>query len=46
MGETFGRIYFDQRGRITQQLHITSVPAIAQQDGKHWKITLIGTKAY
>ena len=46
MAKLFGRIYFDQRGFITQKLHITSVPAIAQQTGLKWKVTLIGTKAF
>ncbi|ALB24378.1 conjugal transfer pilus assembly protein TraW (plasmid) [Piscirickettsia salmonis] len=40
----FGRIYYDQYGNITRKLHIKHVPAIAQQDGLKWKITVIGSK--
>ena len=38
----FGRIYFDQMGRLSQKLHIQNVPAVAEQAGLRWKITLIG----
>lgn len=42
----FGRIYFDQYGRIAKALHITHVPAIAEQSGHKWKITTIGSKEF
>lgn len=46
MAKIFGRIYFDQGERVAHALHITTVPAIAQQSGLQWKITMIGTKAF
>lgn len=42
----FGRIYYDQYGNITQKLHIQHVPAVAEQDGLKWKITVIGSKEF
>lgn len=46
MAKMFGRIYFDQGERVAHALHITTVPAIAQQSGLQWKITMIGTKGF
>lgn len=42
----FGRIYYDQHGLLTKKLHITHVPAIAQQAGLKWKITVIGSQHF
>jgi len=42
----FGRIYFDQYGRLAQKLYIKHVPAVAQQDHLKWKVTTIGTKEF
>lgn len=33
------RIYFDQQGLLTEQLHIKHVPSLVEQSGIHWKIT-------
>ncbi|MCF6808558.1 type-F conjugative transfer system protein TraW [Thiotrichales bacterium 19S9-12] len=46
LSKIFGRIYYDQKGLITQKLHITHVPAIAEQDHLNWKITVIGRKEF
>jgi conjugal transfer pilus assembly protein TraW len=40
--EHFGRIYFDQGGALTTQLHVTHVPAVVEQDGLFWKVSEIG----
>ncbi len=37
--DIFGKIYFDQDGRLTTKLQIRAVPAIAEQDGVEWNIT-------
>lgn len=33
------RIYFDQKGLLTSQLHIKHVPSVVEQSGIHWKVT-------
>lgn len=33
------RIYFDQQGLLTSQLHIKNVPSLVEQSGIHWKVT-------
>lgn len=40
----FGRVYFDQEGRLTEKLAIKQVPAIATQNGTNWQIDVIGHK--
>lgn len=43
---SFGRIYYDQYGIISKKLHIKNTPAVAEQDGLKWKITVIGSKEF
>lgn len=33
------RIYFDQQGLLTEQLHIKHVPSLVEQSGLYWKVT-------
>ena len=37
----FGRVYFDLKGELTTKLKITSVPAVAVQEGLQWKLTQV-----
>lgn len=40
----FGRIYFDQKGLITNKLKIRHVPSTVVQENQQWKIRVIGEK--
>ncbi len=33
------RIYFDQQGDLSRQLHIKAVPSLVEQAGTHWQVT-------
>jgi len=44
--ERFGRIYFDQEGRLVQKLNIQHVPAVVTQSESRWKISIIGEEEF
>lgn len=33
------RIYFDQQGLLSKQVHLKAVPSVVEQSGTHWKVT-------
>lgn len=43
--KTFGKVYFDQGGKLSQKLGITNIPDVVTQDGKRLKVQEIGTSS-
>lgn len=39
---SLGRIYFDQAGRLSEQLQLKHVPSVVTQEGLRWKIREVG----